>query len=299
QRRGGLLRLLPRHGLLLFVACRAEHSGTDARQRRHAGRLERIEPEDVARPRRVDDRARLARSGLERPHAHVRYRGPAERQPLTFDQLWRAGEREVQAVRGAVQPAAVGLVRGQPVQSVGARIHDVQMRTLELDRNEDVANAYRIALGGVDPDEVHPELGEHRLAEHPRGEAAHRRGERGYEPGAGTLGPPEVAAPRAGARVGGLPLRDVLELGLASRDLGPQRAGVRQGRGAVGGVRDARQFDVADPGGRGSLEFGLVRAVVTPELRVRHRRERVRHVFGVDGEQRYRHRFVLVTPDAP
>jgi len=206
-----------------------------------------------------------------------------------LDELRRAGEREVEPPGGAVQPAAVRLVRGQPVQRVRARIHRVQMRTLEQDRNEDVAEPYRIALGGVDPDEVKPELGEHGLAEHTRREAAHRRGERGDETGAGPLRPPQITAPRAGSRVGGLFFCYVVELGLASRDLGPQRAGVCTRRRAVGGVRDARQLDVAEPGGRGSLEIRFVHAVIALELRVRHRRERVRHVLRVHGEQRNRH----------
>src|SRR2546429_2859093 len=143
-----------------------------ARQRRAARRLERIEPEDVARLRRVDHRARLARSGLEGPHAHVRYRGRTERQPLPSYELGRVGEGEVEAVGGAVQPAAVVLVRGQAVQRVRARIHCVPMPTLEGDGNEDVTHPYRIALDGVDPDEVKPKLGEHTLAEHPRRPAA-------------------------------------------------------------------------------------------------------------------------------
>src|SRR5439155_18728836 len=161
-----------------------------------------------------------------------------------------------------------GLVRGQPVQGVSACIHRVQVRALERNRNEDVPDAYRIALGSVDPDEVKPELREHGLAEYTRREAAHRRGERGDEPAAGPLGPPQITTPRAAPRIDGLLFRYVGELGLASRDLGPQRADVRQGRRAVGGVGDARQLDVADPRRRGSLEIGLVRAVIALELRV-------------------------------
>src|SRR5439155_24369662 len=60
-----------------------------------------------------------------------------------------------------------------------------------------------------------------------------------------------------------------------------------------------RQLDVAKTRGGGSLDIRLVYAVVALDLRVRHRRERVRHVFRVHGEQRNRHRFVLVTPQAP
>src|SRR5256886_5448936 len=107
---------------------------------------------DVARLRRVDHWARLARSGLEGPHAHVRYRGGAERQPLPFYELRRVGEREVEAAGGAVQPGAVVLVRGQAVQRVRARIRRVQMRTLERDGNEDMRHPDRIALHGVRPD---------------------------------------------------------------------------------------------------------------------------------------------------
>src|SRR3989454_3433580 len=234
----------------------------NARQRRDARRLERIEPEDVARLRRVDHWARLARSGLEGPHAHVRYRGRAERHPLPFYELRRVGEREVEAVGGAVQPSAVVLVRGQAVQRVRARIHRVQMRTLKGDRNEDVTHPYRIALHGVDPDEVKPKLAEHRLAERPRRQTAHGGGERRDETGPAALRPPQIPATRTRSRVGGLPFRDVVELGLASRDLIPQGARMRAGRRAVGGARDARQLDVAEPGRRGSLEIVPVHAVV-------------------------------------
>ncbi len=202
-------------------------------------------------------------------------------------------------MRGAVQPAAVRLVRREPIERIRARIHCVQVRTAQLDRNEDVPGVHRIALGGVDPDEVKPEFCEYRLTHYARGEAAQRCGEGSDEAGPGALDPTQITALGARARVGGLSLRDVLEFRFTAGQLGAQRAGVRQRRGAVGGVRDARQGDVAEPGGRGSLEVGLVCAVVALELRVRHRRERVRHVFGVDGEQRHRHRFVLVTPDAP
>src|SRR5204862_6340923 len=221
------------------------------------------------------------------------------RQPLPFYELWRVGEREVEAVSGAVQPSAVVLVRGQAVQRVRARIHRVQMRTLEGDGNEDVTHPYRIALYGVDPDEVKPKLGAHRLAEHSRRQAAHGGGERRDETGPAALRPPQISTTRTRSRVGGLPFRDVVELGLASRDLIPQGARMPAGRRAVGGARDARQLDVAEPGRRGSLEIVPVHAVVALQLRVRYRSERVRYLLRVDGEQRNRHRFVLVTPGAP
>src|SRR3989449_9905924 len=104
------------------------------------------------------------------------------------------------------------------------------MRTLEGDGNGDVTQPYRIALHGVDPDEVKPKLGEHRLAEHPRRQAPHGGGERRDETGPGALRPPQIPATRTRSRVGGLPFRDVVELGLASRDLIPQGAGNSAGR---------------------------------------------------------------------
>src|SRR3989449_10739756 len=126
------------------------------------------------------------------------------------------------------------------------------MRTLEGDGNEDVTHPYRIALHGVDPDEVKPKLGEHRLAEHARRQAPHGGGEGRDETGPGALRPPQIPATRTRSRVGGLPFRDVVELGLASRDLIPQDARMRAGRRTVGGARDARQLDVADPRRPGS-----------------------------------------------
>src|SRR5213596_698564 len=76
-------------------------------------------------------------------------------------------------------------------------------------------------------------------------------------------------------------------------------ARTRAGRRAVGGARDARQLDVAEPGRRGSLEIVPVHVVVALQLRVRYRSERVRYLLRVHGEQRNRHRLVLVTPGAP
>ena len=77
----------------------------------------------------------------------------------------------------AVQVAAVRLIRSQAVQRVGARIHGVEMRTVQHDRSQNVADPQGIALDGVDSDDVVAELGEHGLAEDAGCEPPQRRGE--------------------------------------------------------------------------------------------------------------------------
>src|SRR5436190_20541639 len=146
------------------------------------------------------------------------------------------GQRE--PPRRAIEPCAVHLIRRQAVERVRPRVHEIEMRSLQCDGHEDVTDMHRVALRGLDTDEMVTELAEHRLAQLTRLQTSQGRRERRDEPGAVTLRPPEVATMGAAPRGGGLLLRHVPELDLstAARELGAKVTGVLERRGAIGRV---------------------------------------------------------------
>ena len=205
----------------------------------------------------------------------------------------------MQLAHRAVEPRTGGLLRCQPVERVGARIDGVEVLALERDRDEDVPHVYRIALHGIDANQMIAELREHGLAEHAGAETAQRRGEGRDESRVVALDPSEISSTRGAPRVRRLPLGRVFKLGFAAGDFGPQGVDVRPRSRAIGTVGDARNHEIAEPGGRGALELTLMSRVVALQLRLRHGCQGVRDVLGSDREQRDGDRFVLVAPDTP
>src|SRR5437762_2081744 len=138
-----------------------------------------------------------------------------------------------------------------------------------------------------------------RLAELPRRKAAQCRQELWIEAGFRALHPAEIAAARAGDRIGRLFLRHVLELGRAAHDLRAQPPRVGERGGGVAGVGNLGLRDEAEPGRRRTLEVVLVGRVVALQLGVGQRGERGGDLLGTDGEYRDGDRLVLIAPDAP
>src|SRR5437016_332946 len=261
--------------------------------------MERIEPEHVVGALALDHRTGFTHPRLECPHAHIGDRVPAQRQPVPLDQLGRLRHLEMQPLRRAVQPTAVGLRGRQAIQRVGARVDGIEMPTLRNDGDRDVTHVESIAFRGFDAEQMVAEARAYRLAELPRRQAAQARQKLGIKPGLVALHPAQIAAPRATHRVRRLLLGRVLELHRTSRDLVPQAPRFRERRRRVGGVGHARLRHEAEPGRGWALEVVFVGRVVALDLVIRHRGERVRNLVGADVEHGDRHGLVLITPDAP
>jgi len=137
---------------------------------------------------------------------------------------WRAGGSAGARRR---PPAAVRLVRREPIQGIRACIHRVQVRHRGADRNADVPGVHESPLRRRS-DEVKPEFGEYRLHSLRPGEAAAGCGEGSDEAGAAALDSTQITA-RCRARVGGLSLRYV-SISLYAGELG---ANARRPRAAT------------------------------------------------------------------
>src|SRR5437763_15606104 len=96
------------------------------------------------------------------------------------------------------------------------------------------------------------------LAELPRRKAAQCHQELWIEAGFRALHPAEIAAARAGDRIGRLFLRHVLELRRAAHDLRAQPPRVGERGGPVAGVGDLGLRDEAEPGLRWWFEVVLL-----------------------------------------
>ena len=194
----------------------------------------------------------------------------------------------MERARRAVQRAAVGLLAGQAVQRVGARLHRVAVRTLELDRNENVPHAHGVVPHRIHADQVIAEARQHGGGQLAGLEPAHAGGELVVEAFAAPRPPAEVAALPAARRVGRLALGDVGEL----RDARPRRRGVLR-RGI------ARQGHERQPGDRRAGELLLVGRIVRRDLGVAHGDVGVGDLLRAKRQQRHRHRVVGVAIDAP
>src|SRR5438093_1054947 len=174
------------------------HQGRDARanliERWHAGRADRVEPEDVVAGRRVDHRARLAGPRFEGPDADVGNHVGSDGEPLAPDDLVLRRHLQPETTRGAVQNGGIAALGGGPLERVGARFHAIEVLTLYGNGDQNMAQLHRIALDLVDPDEVIAELRRDRGRDLARLQTAQPLHELRDEARLVLVDPPQVAA---------------------------------------------------------------------------------------------------------
>ena len=66
-------------------------------------------------------------------------------------------------MRRAVEPAAVGLLRGELVKGVRARLDELEVLALGNDRDQDVPDVHGVAARGLHADQVIAEARQHGL----------------------------------------------------------------------------------------------------------------------------------------